>query len=475
VNGLTPPKAGVTDWPPGHTSRAARGAPEPSEAFAGILDATQARTATAEGQDRSSRTRSNSRREEGPNASERAEARSNAEWARERRAADGVERDRPVQHHGDDAPAPADAGSAQDAGEAQQLAAETGAPVEAPAAAAVVVPTALLVEAPAAAPAVASVSAPVQAQAVVAAAVAGGLPQAAGEPAVAAVARAQAAPVAQVPVEGEAAPSAAQALAATEADAPVEAGGQPVAKQPVGAERNAVPAAQNGAAASQSQQQSANQNGASTHDQPGTLPQQAAEQARTVAQAYGRASGPRQPAADAPAPQAPATPVATPVAPAATVQAAAARAVGQATPVPLSHAAENVEHVLRLGSTRGTTHARIALNPVELGSIDVHLRQTAEGLVARVVAHAPEAVLQLQQAGDDLRRSLEQQGVNLLSLDIGHSGDERSAGRAGTSGDHEGDRDGSGQPADGSADGEAELTTTTTLQLPNGVLVDVLA
>jgi len=84
-------------------------------------------------------------------------------------------------------------------------------------------------------------------------------------------------------------------------------------------------------------------------------------------------------------------------------------------------------------------------------------------------------VLQLQQAGDDLRRSLEQQGVNVLSLDIGHSGDERSAGRAGTFADHEG-RDGRGDSAaDSTADGEPEVTTTTTLQLPNGVLVDVLA
>ena len=92
------------------------------------------------------------------------------------------------------------------------------------------------------------------------------------------------------------------------------------------------------------------------------------------------------------------------------------------------------------------------------------------------MAHAAEAVVQLQQAGDDLRRTLEQQGVNLLSLDIGHSGDERSAGRAGTFGDHDsGARNGRGDSADGAPESDAEMTTTTTLQLPNGVLVDVLA
>src|SRR3954447_14620820 len=48
TNGLTSPKA--TDRPPGPTPQAARGAPPPSDAFAGMLDAHQARTAIAEGQ-----------------------------------------------------------------------------------------------------------------------------------------------------------------------------------------------------------------------------------------------------------------------------------------------------------------------------------------------------------------------------------------------------------------------------------------
>jgi hypothetical protein len=67
--------------------------------------------------------------------------------------------------------------------------------------------------------------------------------------------------------------------------------------------------------------------------------------------------------------------------------------------------------------------------------------------------------------------------VNLVGLDIGqHSGDERSAGRAG-SGFADGDGRGRGEgAAGGSLSGEdAEVTTKTTLQLPNGVLVDVLA
>src|SRR4051794_603517 len=48
TNGLTSPRA--AERPPGPTPQAARGAPPPSDAFAGMLDAHQARTAIAEGQ-----------------------------------------------------------------------------------------------------------------------------------------------------------------------------------------------------------------------------------------------------------------------------------------------------------------------------------------------------------------------------------------------------------------------------------------
>jgi flagellar hook-length control protein FliK len=145
--------------------------------------------------------------------------------------------------------------------------------------------------------------------------------------------------------------------------------------------------------------------------------------------------------------------------------------------VPLSRAAENVEHVLRLAANRGVTHARIALNPASLGSIDVHLRHTRDGVVAHIVAHAPEAVQQLQQAAANLRSQLEGQGVNLLSLDIGQSaGEERSAGRAGAGFGDEDRGDRRGQADGGDAAGvEPETTVNSTLQLPNGVLVDVLA
>jgi flagellar hook-length control protein FliK len=144
--------------------------------------------------------------------------------------------------------------------------------------------------------------------------------------------------------------------------------------------------------------------------------------------------------------------------------------------VPLARAAEAVEHVLRLASARGVTHARIALRPAELGSVDVHLRSTAEGLVARVVAHSAESVQTLQQAAGDLRRSLEEHGLTLLNLDIEQAG-QQGAGRAGSDAGElaGGNGKGSGSGDSGDSADTDETTTQTTLRLPSGVLVDVLA
>jgi flagellar hook-length control protein FliK len=140
----------------------------------------------------------------------------------------------------------------------------------------------------------------------------------------------------------------------------------------------------------------------------------------------------------------------------------------------LSQAAENVETVLRIASARGITQARIALRPQELGGVEIVLRATAGGLAAQVVADSPQAAEVLQQAGGDLRRALEAQGVNVLSLDISLAGDRGSL-AGGSAGDER--RGGqSGRGAGGSAEDDALSTASeTTLTLPNGVLVDVLA
>jgi flagellar hook-length control protein FliK len=148
-----------------------------------------------------------------------------------------------------------------------------------------------------------------------------------------------------------------------------------------------------------------------------------------------------------------------------------------ATGVPLSRAAETVEHVLRLAATRGSMQARVSLKPAELGSLEVVIRHTAAGLTARVVADDAGAAQVLQQAGSELRRSLEQQGITLLNLDIGQSGDQRSLG--GASGDaREGRYDGRGNTqarSGGTVAADDDISTETTVRLPNGALVDVLA
>ncbi|HZV72949.1 MAG TPA: flagellar hook-length control protein FliK [Conexibacter sp.] len=193
------------------------------------------------------------------------------------------------------------------------------------------------------------------------------------------------------------------------------------------------------------------------------------------------------PAQTAPAPAPTATPTAAPASPTST-QPTQASSASPTPGVGLEHAVETVRLALRAAADRGVTHARISLTPRELGGIEVHLRQTADGLVARVVAEHTTAAQLLQQAGGDLRRSLESQGLTLLRLDIGASGEQ--GGRA--PGDGRGLADGaSGDGFEGRA-GRNRATTsddplaaldsttdpassTTTLALSNGALVDVLA
>jgi flagellar hook-length control protein FliK len=157
---------------------------------------------------------------------------------------------------------------------------------------------------------------------------------------------------------------------------------------------------------------------------------------------------------------------------------AAAPAIARS--VPLSRAAEAVENVIRLGSARGVSHARMSLRPAELGGVEIRLQQTASGLVASVVADGAEAAQALLQAGGDLRRQLEAHGIELQRLDISYSGDERS-GRSSsetqTGGEHGSSSGSNSSPATDGGDltPTDETTATSTLELPGGVLVDVLA
>jgi flagellar hook-length control protein FliK len=143
--------------------------------------------------------------------------------------------------------------------------------------------------------------------------------------------------------------------------------------------------------------------------------------------------------------------------------------------VPLHRAAYATAALIHIASERGITHARINLKPAELGGIEVRLHSSPEGVSAQLVADSPEAARALAQAGDDLRRQLEARGVTLLSLDVSTSEEERRGAPA-FGGDAAGQGSGSnGARAGTHAEAAPAAPAETTLVLPDGLLVDVLA
>jgi flagellar hook-length control protein FliK len=144
---------------------------------------------------------------------------------------------------------------------------------------------------------------------------------------------------------------------------------------------------------------------------------------------------------------------------------------------PLHHAPQAVATLLHVAAERGITRAHIALRPADLGGIEIRLQQTAAGVAAQVVADSPEAARLLAQAGEDLRRSLEARDVTLISLEVSTSGEQRRdapGGRDGAEGFDGPTRasHGGGEPEEAAA---AEVPTQTVIELPGGLLVDVLA
>jgi flagellar hook-length control protein FliK len=160
----------------------------------------------------------------------------------------------------------------------------------------------------------------------------------------------------------------------------------------------------------------------------------------------------------------------------ATATAAAPAAPASSGSVPLAQAVETVRLTVSAAARSGVTRARIALRPEELGGVEVHLRHTAEGLTARVVADVPEAAHLLAQAAGELRRSLEQQGVNIVRIDVGTAGDEAAGTGTGAAGHEQRDgRRNGGSNAAGDAPETDLPIPDRTIELPNGALVDVLA
>jgi flagellar hook-length control protein FliK len=140
----------------------------------------------------------------------------------------------------------------------------------------------------------------------------------------------------------------------------------------------------------------------------------------------------------------------------------------------LQQAVETVHEVIRISQSSGITQARVQLHPESLGSIDIHLRSTPDGVVARVVADASQAAAVLRDGGDELRRQLASQGINLTHFDVGTTGQEQRGASFGNGGSQQ--HGGRGHaPENADAGASPDNTEETTISLPNGVLVDVLA
>jgi hypothetical protein len=148
--------------------------------------------------------------------------------------------------------------------------------------------------------------------------------------------------------------------------------------------------------------------------------------------------------------------------------------------VPLYRAPETAAALIKLAADRGITHAKLNLKPAELGGIEVRLKQSPLGITAHLVADSPEAAKLLTQASDDLRRDLASRDVNLLSLDVStqqqYQDQQAGAKQADIFGDdHQPGRALRFGPQGDSGLAETAAAADTSLVLPNGVLVDVLA
>ena len=182
----------------------------------------------------------------------------------------------------------------------------------------------------------------------------------------------------------------------------------------------------------------------------------------------------------APAEPAPAPAPTAPAADAAPEAPAPAPLPGHVAPhraAPLHRAPAAVATLLHVAAERGITRARMSLKPADLGGIEIRLQSSSAGVAAQVVADSPEAARLLAQATDDLRRALEARDVNLVSLEVSTSADQReresARGRDGLSDPFA--PAARGRSAGPAADEAPTPTSSSVIELPGGLLVDVLA
>lgn len=185
---------------------------------------------------------------------------------------------------------------------------------------------------------------------------------------------------------------------------------------------------------------------------------------------------PATPAASAPSP----APQAAPPATAPPAHAAAQPQTAAGTPM-LPSTVHRMQALVDFAVRKGHAQAHLELHPAELGQVNVRLRSAAGGgLTATMTVDRPEALQALQVAADQLRQSLEDQGVEVARLDIGLSAQAR--GDEARTGAREDGRDASGgisrrrgtDAADPDHD-DPDLAPATARPLNPGALVDVQA
>jgi len=148
----------------------------------------------------------------------------------------------------------------------------------------------------------------------------------------------------------------------------------------------------------------------------------------------------------------------------------------QAGGVALQDMIESIHATVEMAARQGMAQARIALEPEELGSLRIHLSQTADGLLARVSADTPAAAQALAGGRAELHQSLSSLGVSLLRLDINSfsQSDTRDSSGRSTSGESR-----SSSTAATDLGAESDLVVEHEHSSPNplgsGALVDVLA
>jgi type III secretion system needle length determinant len=151
-----------------------------------------------------------------------------------------------------------------------------------------------------------------------------------------------------------------------------------------------------------------------------------------------------------------------------------------AGPVGMQEMINAIRATIEIAARQGATQARIALQPQELGQINIRISQTSQGLLARVSAETPAAAQALADGRSELRQSLSSLGLPLLRLDISSYGQsqarerqERFTGEAGSAGASSA----STSPED--RDGVDALSELEGAAVPGalaaGALVDVLA